>query len=108
MPFAKSIMEGLEIGMEKHIPLRMCVGCREMKSVKELIRVVKDFETGDVGLDLNKKKFGRGAYICRDDKCLKSAEKKKAFERIFKGKMTNVYDDILSEINMSGEDNDEQ
>ena len=45
--------------MPKKIPLRQCVGCREMKPKKELIRVVKSPE-GEVSLDFKGKKPGRG------------------------------------------------
>ena len=47
----------------KKIPMRMCLGCGEMKPKRELIRVVKSKE-GDISLDLTGKKSGRGAYIC--------------------------------------------
>ena len=46
-------------------PLRMCLGCSEMKPKKELVRVVKSKE-GEISLDLTGKKSGRGAYICRN------------------------------------------
>ena len=48
----------------KKIPMRMCLGCGEMKPKRELIRVVKSKE-GDISLDLTGKKSGRGAYICK-------------------------------------------
>ena len=54
----------------KKIPMRMCLGCGEMKPKKELIRVVKSKE-GEISLDLTGKKSGRGAYICHDAECLK-------------------------------------
>ena len=58
----------------KKIPQRQCVGCREMKEKKALLRVVRSPE-GEVSLDLTGKKSGRGAYICRDLKCLKKVRK---------------------------------
>ena len=58
--------------MPKKIPLRQCVGCREMKPKKELIRVVKSPE-GEVSLDFKGKKPGRGAYVCPDAECLRRA-----------------------------------
>lgn len=64
-----------------HIPLRMCVACREMKPAKELIRIVVDKDTGRAEIDIGKKKSGRGAYICRDMECIKMAAKKKSLER---------------------------
>ena len=60
----------------KKIPMRMCVGCGEMKPKKELIRIVTDPE-GNVSVDPTGKKAGRGAYICRDTQCLKKAAKSK-------------------------------
>ena len=48
----------------KKIPMRMCLGCGEMKPKRELIRVVKSKE-GDISLDLTGKKSGRGSYICK-------------------------------------------
>ena len=64
----------------RKIPMRMCVGCREMKEKKELIRVVRSPE-GDVSLDPTGKKSGRGAYVCRDPDCLKRAIKQRQLER---------------------------
>ncbi len=65
---------------QKKIPMRMCVGCREMKEKKELIRVVRSPE-GEVSLDPVGKKPGRGAYVCRSADCLKRAIKQKQLER---------------------------
>ena len=56
----------------KKIPMRMCLGCSEMKPKRELIRVVKSAE-GEISLDLTGKKNGRGAYICENIECLKAA-----------------------------------
>ena len=64
----------------KKIPMRMCVGCREMKEKKELIRVVRSPE-GEVSLDPVGKKPGRGAYVCRNADCLKRAIRQKQLER---------------------------
>ena len=64
----------------KKIPMRMCVGCREMKEKKTLIRVVRSPE-GEVSLDPGGKKSGRGAYVCRNADCLKRAIKQKQLEK---------------------------
>ena len=66
--------------MEKKIPMRQCLGCREMKPKKELIRVVRSPE-GDISLDFKGKASGRGAYVCPNSQCLKKAIKAKALER---------------------------
>ena len=67
---------------EKKVPLRMCVGCREMKPKKELLRVVRTPE-GEVLIDLTGKKAGRGAYICPSSACLNRARKQRQLERAF-------------------------
>ena len=66
--------------MQKKIPMRQCLGCREQKPKRELIRVVRSPE-GDISLDFRGKANGRGAYICPDPACLKKAIKAKALER---------------------------
>jgi predicted RNA-binding protein YlxR (DUF448 family) len=64
----------------KKIPLRQCLGCREMKPKKELIRVVRSPE-GAITLDFKGKSPGRGAYICPNEGCFAKARKSKAFDR---------------------------
>ena len=64
----------------KKIPMRMCVGCREMKEKKELIRVVRSPE-GEVSLDPGGKNSGRGAYVCRNAECLRRAIRQRQLER---------------------------
>ena len=66
--------------MPKKIPMRMCVGCREMKPKKELIRIVRSPE-GEISIDLKGKKSGRGAYICYNELCLGRALKQKQLDR---------------------------
>ena len=68
--------------MEKKIPMRQCLGCREMKPKRELIRVVRSPE-GSVSLDFKGKAPRRGAYVCPNGQCLKKAIKTKALERAF-------------------------
>ena len=64
----------------RKIPMRMCVGCREMKEKRELIRVVRSPE-GTVSLDPTGKKSGRGAYVCRQGDCLRISLKQHRLER---------------------------
>ena len=66
--------------MPKTIPIRQCIGCREQKPKKELIRVVRSPE-GDLSVDLRGKAPGRGAYLCRDAACLKKEVSSRALER---------------------------
>ena len=68
--------------MQKKIPMRQCLGCREMKPKKELVRIVRSPE-GDIYLDFKGKASGRGAYICPNADCLKKAIKAKAIEKAF-------------------------
>lgn len=68
--------------MNKKIPLRQCVGCNEMKSKKEMLRVLKTAE--EVVLDTTGKMNGRGAYLCKNAECLKKAMKHKGIERSLK------------------------
>ncbi len=67
---------------QKKIPMRMCVGCREMKPKSSLIRIVRTPE-GEIKLDKTGKLNGRGAYLCQDEKCLQKAEKQKILSRTF-------------------------
>lgn len=83
--------------MGKKIPLRQCVGCGEMKSKKEMMRVLKTAEDGIV-LDVTGKKNGRGAYLCMDKDCLVKARKNKGLERSFKMSIPDeVYDTLEKE-----------
>ena len=66
----------------RKIPMRMCVGCREMKPKRELLRVVRSPE-GEVSFDLTGRKPGRGAYVCPNADCLTQAVRKKQLERAF-------------------------
>ena len=66
--------------MPKKIPMRMCVGCREMRPKKELIRIVRSPE-GEISIDMKGKKSGRGAYICYNEQCPASALKHKLLDR---------------------------
>ncbi len=66
----------------KKVPQRQCLGCREMKDKKALIRVVRSPE-GEISLDFKGKKPGRGAYVCPDPACLAKVRKSRALERAF-------------------------
>ena len=67
---------------EKKVPMRLCLGCREMKPKKELLRVVRSPE-GAVSIDSTGRKPGRGAYVCHSAECLKKAIKQRQLERAF-------------------------
>ncbi|HWJ03351.1 MAG TPA: YlxR family protein [Verrucomicrobiae bacterium] len=78
----------------KKVPLRMCLGCQEMKPKKELVRVVRSPE-GEISLDPTGKRNGRGAYICRQVGCLEKAVKAKRFEKAFEHPMPDGIFEIL-------------
>ncbi len=83
--------------MAKKIPMRQCVGCGEMKSKKEMMRVLKTPED-EIVLDVTGKKNGRGAYLCKSGQCLLKARKNKGLERSFKMSIPNeVYDNLEKE-----------
>ncbi len=88
----------------KKIPMRMCIGCGEMKPKKELVRIVKaakasEDSPSEVSLDLTGKKPGRGAYICKKADCLKKARKARRLEKAFSMQIPDeVYDNMENEI----------
>ena len=89
--------------MQKKIPQRQCMGCRERKAKKELIRVVRGTD-GNVSLDFSGKLNGRGAYLCPDPQCLKKAQKAKSLERSLEVPIPEeVYGRLLKE--MGGQQN---
>ncbi len=83
---------------KKKIPLRKCTGCGEMKPKKELVRVVKTPD-GDVLIDLTGRVNGRGAYICHDVNCLRTARKSKRIEKSFQMQIPDeVFDKMEEEL----------
>ena len=83
--------------MAKKIPMRQYISCEEMKSKKEMMRVLKNAE-GEISLDTTGKKNGRGAYLCYSRECLQKAIKSKGLERSFQMKIPQeVYDTITRE-----------
>ncbi len=84
--------------MNKKIPMRQCVGCREMKSKKEMIRIIKTAEN-DIQLDTTGKKNGRGAYVCSSLECLKAADKNRGLERSLKTAVPKeIIDTLIKEM----------
>lgn len=83
---------------QKKIPMRMCVGCREMHEKRELIRIVKSAE-GMVSIDMRGKAPGRGAYICKKSDCLERAMKSRALERALEHRIEpDVYERLREEL----------
>ena len=88
--------------MQKKIPQRQCMGCRERKTKRELIRVVRGTD-GTVSLDFGGKQNGRGAYICPNIECLHKAQKTKALERSLEVPVPQeVYDRLIREMEAGG------
>ncbi|WP_026893349.1 MULTISPECIES: RNase P modulator RnpM [Lacrimispora] len=86
----------------KKIPLRQCIGCGEMKSKKEMIRVLKTSED-EIVLDATGRKNGRGAYLCPSMECFHKAVKNKGLERSFKMAIPKeVYETLEKEMEQIG------
>jgi len=81
---------------KRRVPMRMCLGCQEMKPKKELIRIVKNKEN-EISVDFTGKKPGRGAYICRNVSCFDKARKGKRIEKAFESSISEEIYDILRE-----------
>jgi len=93
--------------MPKRIPQRQCLGCREMKAKKELVRVVRSPE-GTVSVDLRGKAPGRGAYVCPNPDCLKKALRSKALSRSLEVEIPpEIYDTLTAQMEeANGPDNE--
>ena len=84
--------------MPKKIPQRMCLGCREHKPKKELVRVVRSPE-GEISVDLTGRKNGRGAYVCKNAECLKRARKIRSISKALGCEISDeVFEQLLVEI----------
>ena len=84
--------------MQKKIPQRQCMGCRQRKAKRDMIRVVRGTD-GNVSLDFSGKLNGRGAYICPDPNCLQKARKAKSLERSLETEVPElVYDRLNKEL----------
>jgi predicted RNA-binding protein YlxR (DUF448 family) len=88
----------------RKVPLRVCIGCQEQKSKRDLVRIVRTPE-GNIELDPTGKKAGRGTYICPKRHCLDAAVKGKRIERSLKHAVSPA---IVAELaqQLPGEDND--
>ena len=87
---------------QKKIPMRQCMGCSEHKPKKELIRVVHSPE-GEISLDFTGKKAGRGAYICKNVKCLQKAAKSRRMDKSFG---CEIPDEIYSKLEAELKENE--
>lgn len=82
----------------KKQPMRMCLGCGEMKEKRSVIRIVKNKE-GDIFLDKTGKAAGRGAYVCRNAECFEKARKSKRLRRAFSCEIPDeIYESVKAEL----------
>lgn len=80
--------------VNKKKPARTCMGCNETKEKSELFRIVKSKE-GMIEIDLTGKKEGRGAYICKNEKCLDKVIKSKRLARVLKQEISQeIYENL--------------
>jgi len=67
---------------------RTCIGCREKKNKQELIRIVCN-KNNEISVDLKQRLEGRGAYICKNEECLKKVQKGNRLKNALKTKVEN-------------------
>ena len=78
--------------------MRTCIGCREQKQKRDLIRVVKN-KDGEISIDKTGKANGRGAYLCNDKNCLEKAIKSKSLNRAFTTEISEeVYEKLINSV----------
>lgn len=87
----------------KKIPMRKCIGCSEMKSKKELMRILRTTEN-TVVLDITGRQNGRGAYLCKSKECFQKAAKSRGIERALKMAIpSEIYENLEKEIDKLAE-----
>ena len=82
-----------------HIPQRMCIACRKMKAKDELIKIVKSDSGAE--LDKNQNKFGRGAYVCKNEECINAVKKRRSLSKHFKTQIDGkIYEELETQIEL--------
>jgi predicted RNA-binding protein YlxR (DUF448 family) len=81
--------------ISRPIAQRTCVACRLIKDKRELVRLVRTPE-GNIEIDTNGKKAGRGAYLCPTRECWEAALKGSRLEHAFRGSLTRDSRELLS------------
>lgn len=85
----------MEKNKPRHIPQRMCVGCREMKNKPELMRIVASGD--EIKIDETHKMNGRGTYICKNIECILAVQKKKVLQRQLKRQVPEeLYKELIA------------
>lgn len=88
----------------KKKPARQCIGCREVREKKELIRIVKTPE-GKFCIDRTGRQNGRGAYLCDNSECFAKARKTDALSRSFRIRVPDTtYEELERQLKGQGED----
>lgn len=91
------------MGAVRKTPMRQCIGCGEMKSKKEMMRILRTTE-GNIVLDTTGRKNGRGAYLCSSPECYQKAVRSKGLERALKTVIpAEVYENLEKEIDKLAE-----
>ncbi len=85
----------MDIKKTKHIPERMCTGCRKMVSKPDLIRIVEN--DSKPFLDYDQKVQKRGLYICKIEECISLAKKKRVLNKLIKGEINEEFFEELIE-----------
>ena len=81
-----------------YVPERMCIACRLRRPAHELLRIAADKEANAAVPDKTGKMQGRGAYICRDIKCIRLAEKKRIPEKNLKHAVCEGFYGLLEDM----------
>lgn len=63
---------------------RKCVACGTIKDAESMIKLTKNYLTGEVVVNPNSKIFGRSAYLCYNNECIKLAQKKNKLNKVLK------------------------
>ena len=64
--------------------LRKCIGCGELIPRSSMIKITKEYSTGEVIVNPDSKTFGRSVYLCYNQNCIEQALKKKKINRALK------------------------
>ena len=84
-------------------PMRTCIGCRESKPKKDMIRIA--CYEGEISVDVTGRAKGRGVYVCLDEACIAKAYKTKALMRSLGMQIEKeTLDRIFEELNGQNED----
>ena len=84
---------------------RKCMACNTKNDKYSLIRIVK-IQNGEIHIDKTGKLNGRGAYICKDIKCLEKVTKTDRIGKILKSNIDKkIYEDIRGVIIDNGKTN---